>query len=121
MHYLLALLLALLSLLVISYPLLKARQREDEPQPPSNADNPLTRNIESAFDEIDQLQMEFELGVIEPDDYQRRMNELRRDAAESLRAYDQQSPTSPDDLDALIEERIRLRRLTLRNDNGESP
>lgn len=121
MHYLIALLLALLSLLVISYPLLKARQRDTTPPDPSNTDNHLVQNIEKTFDEIDQLQMEFELGVIEPDDYHRRMDELRRAAAESLRAYDQNSPASPDDLDALLEERIRHRRLTLRNNNTDSP
>ena len=127
MHYLIALLLALLSILVVSYPLLKARQRETTPPEPSDTPHQLSRNVESAFDEIDQLQMEFELGTIEPQDYQRQMDELRRAAAETLRAYEMETfgttkdaPT-PENLDDLLEERIRLRRRTLRNNNGESP
>ena len=125
MHYLIALLLALLSLLVVSYPLLKSRRHASKPQSPSDSNDSHTQNIEDTFDEIDRLQLEFELGVIEPDDYQRQMNELRRAAAQSLRAYEQSlgstndSPT-PNDMDALLEERIRLHRRTLRNNNGES-
>lgn len=127
MHYLIAFLLALLSLLVVSYPLLKARQRETTPPEPSDAPDQLGRNVESAFDAIDQLQMEFELGVIEQRDYQRQMNELRRAAAESLRTYEMETFGSandapdPENLDDLLEERIRLRRRALRNSNGESP
>ncbi len=127
MHYLIALLLALLSILVVSYPLLKARQRETTPPEPSDVPDQLGRNVESAFDEIDQLQMEFELGTIEPQDYQRQMNELRRAAAESLRAYEMETfgsmndAPAPESLDDLLEERIRLRRRALRNNNGESP
>lgn len=127
MHYLIALLLALLSILVVSYPLLKARQRETTPPEPSDVPDQLGRNVESAFDEIDQLQMEFELGTIEPQDYQRQMNKLRRAAAESLRAYEMETFESmndapaPESLDDLLEERIRLRRRALRNNNGESP
>ena len=127
MHYLIALLLALLCILVVSYPLLKARQRETAPPEPSDVPDQLGRNVESAFDEIDQLQMEFELGTIEPQDFQRQMNELRHAAAESLRAYEMETfgstkdaPT-PESLDDLLEERIRLRRRALRNNNGESP
>ena len=126
MHYLIALLLALLSLLVVSYPLLKARQRETTPSDPSNTPDQLSRNIESAFDEIDQLQMEFELGVIEPQDYQRQMNDLRRAAAETLRIYEMETfgstndaPT-PESIDDLLEERIRLHRRALQNNNSES-
>ena len=125
MHYLIALLLALLSLLVVSYPLLKARQQETASPDPSNTSDQLGRNIESAFDEIDQLQMEFELGVIEPQDYQRQMSELRHAAADTLRAYEMETfgstndaPT-PESLDDLLEERIRLRRRALLN-NSES-
>ena len=126
MHYLIALLLALLSILVVSYPLLKARQRETTPGEPSNTPDQLGRNVESAFDEIDQLQMEFELGVIDPQDYQRQMDELRNAAADTLRAYEMETfgstndaPT-PESLDDLLEERIRLRRRTLQNNNSES-
>ena len=125
MHYLIALLLALLSLLVVSYPLLKSRRHHAKPQSPSDSNDRHTQNIEDTFDEIDRLQLEFELGVIEPDDYHRQMNELRGAAAQSLRAYEQSlgstndSPT-PNDMDALLEERIRLHRRTLRNNNGES-
>ena len=125
MHYLIALLLAFLSLLVVSYPLLKARQQETASPEPSDTPDQLSRNIESAFDEIDQLQMEFELGVIEPQDYQRQMNELRHAAADTLRAYEMETfgstndaPT-PESLDDLLEERIRLRRRALLN-NSES-
>ena len=126
MHYLIALLLALLSLLVVSYPLLKSRRHDAKPQSPSNSNDSHTQNIEETFDEIDRLQLEFELGVIEPDDYQRQMNELRRAAAQSLRAYEQSlGPTdgapTPDDFDTLLEERIRQHRQSLRNNNGESP
>ncbi len=126
MHYLIALLLALLSLLVVSYPLLKARQSETPSDDQSDTDNRLARNVESAFDEIDRLQMEFELGVIEPQDYQRQMDELRRAAAETLRAYEMEAFGSTDDaptpesLDDLLEERIRLRRRALQNNNSES-
>ena len=125
MHYLIALMLALLSLLVVSYPLLKARQREAQSHDPSYTKNRLGRNVEDAFDDIDRLQMEFELGTIETQDHQRQMDELRRTAAESLRAYEQQalgstdeSPT-PKDIDDLLEKRIRLRRLAQRRQNSE--
>lgn len=127
MHYLIALLLALLSILVVSYPLLKARQREATPGEPSNTPDQLGRNVESAFDEIDQLQMEYELGVIDPQDYQRHMDELRRAAAQTLRAYDHElresahdSPTATD-MDDLLEERIRQRRHSLRLQDTDNP
>ncbi len=124
MHYLLAFLLALLSLLFVSYPLLKTRQREIPSDSRADTDSPPAQNIEETLDDIDRLQMEYELGVIEPLDYQRQMDELRRAAAETLRAYEQESPPStegvPQDLDALLEERIRLHRRTLRNGNGKS-
>ena len=125
MHYLIALMLALLSLLVVSYPLLKARQRETTSSEPSDTEDHLGRNVESAFDEIDRLQMEFELGTIETQDYQRQMDELRRTAAESLRAYEQEAENAsslaptPDDLDDLLEKRIRLRRLAQRRQDSE--
>ena len=125
MHYLIALLLALLSILVVSYPLLKTRQREAPSPEPSDTQARLDRRIHDAFQDIDQLQMEFELGTIEREDYQHQMNELRSAAAQSLRAYEQETfgsideaPT-PKDLDDLLEERIRLRRLAQRHQDGE--
>ena len=126
MHYLIALLLAILSLLVVSYPLLKSRRHDAKPQSPSKSNNNHTQNIEEALDEIDRLQLEFELGVIEPDDYQRQMNELRRAAAQSLRAYEQSlGPTTgaptPEDFDDLLEERIRLHRRNLRHQDTQNP
>ena len=127
MHYLIALLLALLSLLVVSYPLLKARQRETSSDDPPDTGNRLARNVDETFDEIDRLQMEFELGVIEPQDYQRQMDELRRAAAESLRAFEIEAfgstndAPAPESLDDLLEERIRLRRRALRNGSSQSP
>ncbi len=125
MHYLLAFLLALLSLLVVSYPLLKFRQRRTPSADSPDTHNRLAQNLESAFEDIDRLQMEFELGVIEPQDYQRQMDELRRAAADALRAHEQRSPSAEDDayqdLDALLEERIRRQRLSQRNGHSESP
>ena len=125
MHYLIALMLALLSLLVVSYPLLKAREREGHFRSPSDDRDRLGQSVGDAFDDIDRLQMEFELGTIEAEDYQRQMDELRRTAAESLRAYEQEAqeasslaPTS-EDLDDLLEKRIRLRRLAQRRQDSE--
>ena len=78
------------------------------------------------FDEIERLGLEFELGTIEPQDYQLQMDELRRAAAECLRTYEMkasetadESPT-PNVQSDLLEERIRLRRLALRHENDES-
>lgn len=125
MHYLIALMLALLSLLVVSYPLLKARQREAPSPEPSYTKDRLGRKVEDAFDDIDRLQMEFELGVIERQEYQQQMDDLRRVAAVSLRAYEEEAqgeideaPT-PKDRDDLLEERIRLRRLAQRRQDSE--
>ena len=126
MHYLIALLLALLSLLVVSYPLLKTRQSEAPSPEPSDTKDRLGRNVEDAFDDIDRLQMEFELGVIERQEYQQQMDDLRRVAAVSLRAYEEEAQGEIDgaptlkDRDDLLEERIRLRRLAQRRQDGES-
>ena len=126
MHYLIALLLALLSLVVVSYPLLKARQRQ--PQPLDDSE-PSGRSLDEALNDIERLQMEYELGIVAPEDYRRQLDELRQAAAQSLRASergasvdDEDSPApTPEDWDALLEEHIRQRRIHLRDDNGESP
>ena len=126
MHYLIALMLALLSLLVVSYPLLKTRQREGLSPAPSNDKDQSARNVEDAFDDIDRLQMEFELGVIELQEYQQQMDDLRRVAAVSLRAYEEEAQGGIDgaptlkDRDDLLEEHIRIRRLAQRSQDSES-
>ena len=126
MHYLIALMLAFLSLLAVSYPLLKAREREDQSKALSNAKERLGRKVEDAFDDIDRLQMEFELGVIERQEYQQQMDDLRRVAAVSLHAYEEEAQGGIDgaptlkDRDDLLEERIRIRRLAQRSQDSES-
>ena len=91
MHYLIALMLAFLSLLAVSYPLLKTRERGGQSPALSNAKERLGRKVEDAFDDIDRLQMEFELGVIERQEYQQQMDDLRRVAAVSLHAYEEEA------------------------------
>ena len=126
MHYLIALLLALLSLLVVSYPLLKTRQREGQHEATLDAKDQPARSVEDAFDDIDRLQMEFELGVIELQEYQQQMDDLRHIAAVSLRAYEEEAQGGIDgaptlkDRDDLLEERIRIRRLAQRSQDSES-
>ena len=127
MHYLIAFLLALLSVIVVSYPLLKSRRPDDNPKSSSDSKGPLSQMVQEHFDEIDRLQLEYELGVIDPRDYQRQMDELRHAAAQTLRAYDhelresaQDSPTATD-MDDLLEERIRQRRRNLRLQDTDNP
>lgn len=127
MHYLIAFLLALLSIIVVSYPLLKSRRPDDKPKSHSDSDEPLSQIVQENFDEIDRLQLEYELGVIDPEDYQRQMDELRRAAAQSLRAYDNKlrelarDPHTATDIDDLLEERIRQRRRSLRLQDTDNP
>ena len=127
MHYLIAILLALLSIIVVSYPLLKSRRPDVKPEYSSDSKGPLSQMVQQNFDEIDRLQLEYELGVIDPEDYQRQMDELRRAAAQTLRAYDHElresahdSPTATD-MDDLLEERIRQRRHSLRLQDTDNP
>ncbi len=126
MHYLIALMLAFLSLLVVSYPLLKTRERGGQSKALSNAKERLGRKVEDAFDDIDRLQMEFELGVIERQEYQQQMDDLRRVAAVSLHAYEEEAQGGIDgaptlkDRDDLLEERIRIRRLAQRSQDSDS-
>ena len=118
MPYAIAVLLALLSLIVISQPFLKAHLQSKANSPPDPAEEP-DRSNRSLFDDIDRLKLDLDLGSVTPEEYERQMNALRHAAAANLRAQElpaqrkrDESKTSQEVNDAL-EERIRRHRRAL--------
>ena len=76
MPYAIVVLLALLSLIVISHPFLKAHLQSKANSPPDPSEEP-DRSNQSLFDDIDRLKLDLDLGSVTPQEYERQMNALR--------------------------------------------
>ena len=112
MPYVIALLLALLSLIVISHPFLKAHLQTKANSSPDPSKEPVQPN-QSLFDDIDRLQLDLDVGNVTPEEYERQMNALRHAAAANLRAKELTAQDNQDEsqisqeVDDALEERIR--------------
>ena len=112
MPYAIAVLLALLSLIVISHPFLRAHLQSKANSLSDLSEEP-DRSNRSLFDDIDRLNLDLDLGNVTPEEYERQMNALRHAAAANLRAQEllaqgnrDESKTSQE-VDDALEERIR--------------
>jgi len=124
MAYIIGTLLALLSLIVISYPFLKPRLQSQAISRPDELEE-LARSRQSLFDEMDRLKLDLDVANITQEEYEERIGSVRRAAAASFR--DEQllrAQANPDEakaleeLDSELEEKIRLLRLTQEHKNG---
>ena len=112
MPYVIALLLALLSILVISHPFLKAHL-QTKTNPSSDPSKEPVQPNQSLFDDIDRLWLDLDVGNVTPEEYERQMNALRHAAAENLRAQEltardnQDESQTSQEVDDALEERIR--------------
>ncbi len=115
MAVLIGILLALLCLVVLALPFLKARYSSSllssELEPDSDDE------IRTVFNEMERLKLDRDVGYLTEQEYRERLQPLRVTAADLLRRRQQstatsdQSPTIPHDLDQRIEEAISSLRL----------
>ena len=98
MQLVLAVAIALLIVAVVAWPLLMRRRNAPTPSgesDPSVNDNSVALN--AVYDAIRTLQTEHGLGRINDDDYQKQLDEYRRQAARILREMDRESGEGQDD------------------------
>lgn len=124
MAYIIGTLLALLSLIVISYPFLKPRLQSRAISRPDELEE-LARARQSLFDEMDRLKLDLDVDNITQEEYEERMGGVRHTAAASFRDEELlRAQANPDEakaleeLDSELEEKIRLLRLTQEHKNG---
>ena len=84
MAYIIGTMLALLSLIVISYPFLKSRLQSQAISRPDELEE-LARARQSLFDEMDRLKLDLDVDNITQEEYEERIAGVRRAAATSLR------------------------------------
>ena len=98
MQLVLAVAIALLIVAVVAWPLLM--RRRNAPTPPVESDQSANDNsaaLNAVYDAIRTLQTEHGLGRINDDDYQKQLDEYRRQAARILREMDRESGEGQDD------------------------
>jgi hypothetical protein len=115
MAVIIGILLALLCLVVLALPFLKARYFDSLLE--SDRDTGLDGEIRALFSEMERLRLDRDVGYLTDEEYRQRLDPLRLTAADLLRrrqhspAASHQAPTIPPDLDRRIEESVRSLRL----------
>ena len=124
MAYVIGFLLALLSVIILAYPFLKARLRATVGREVSKAEE-LARARQAIFDEMGRLKLDLDVNNITQEEYQQRMAGLRRNAAVNLRRKEElgakagrDEAETLEELDRKVEERIMLLRRSRRTRNG---
>ncbi|MFQ6028263.1 MAG: hypothetical protein ACE5Q6_12285 [Dehalococcoidia bacterium] len=108
--------LVVLSILVVVFPFLQSRWR-DQDFDPAAEDNPEVWDLDSIYDSIRTLQLEHQLGNIPEGLYQEQLRAYRLQAAVILR---NQALGEARDEDWTLEEEIRVARAGLHRQNGSA-
>ncbi|MCE2462365.1 MAG: hypothetical protein J4F46_00390 [Dehalococcoidia bacterium] len=111
MSVLIGVLLALLAIAVVIYPFVRARF---QPRPPMTVVSPDPGRLDTVYEEIRTLQLEYELGSIDEREYQEQLRDYRLQAAAILH----EQGRSRHEIDLLMEEEIMAARGALRNQVG---
>ena len=123
MAYIIGALLALLSLIIISYPFLNPRLQSQVISRSYELEE-LAKARQSLFDELDRIKLDLDVDNITKKEYEELIGSVRRSAAESFRDEELlRSQTSPDEamtleeLDNELEEKIKRLRLSHQRKN----
>jgi len=115
MAVVIGILLALLCLVVLALPFVKARHAS--PTATTDVDTDLDSEIRTVFSEMERLKLDRDVGYLTDQEYRERLEPLRLVTADLLRRRQQSITTSdqpqpiPQDLDQRIEEEISRLRL----------
>jgi len=101
-------LLAMLSVAVLAYPLMKSRSRGQPETPVVEVEEGIPE-LDSIYESIHTLQLEYGLGKVGETQYRQHMSDYRLLAAAALRRREQQQP----DAALLLEQEVLLARSTL--------
>ena len=111
MSVLIGVLLALLAIAVVIYPFVKFRF---QPRPPMAVVSPDPGRLDTVYEEIRTLQLEYELGSIEEREYQEQLRDYRLQAAAILH----EQGRSRQQMDLLMEEEIMAAREAIGMEHG---
>ena len=107
--------LAIFSVAVLAYPLMKSRSR-GQPEIPEIGGEVGFPELDSIYESIRTLRLEFELGKVEENLYRQQMSEYRLLAAAALRRREERQA----DAAHLLEQEVLIARATLASGDGNS-
>ena len=107
-------LLAVFSVAVLAYPLMKSRSRGAPEMPEAEIADGF-RELDSLYESIRTLRLEYGLGKVEENLYRQQLSDYRLRAAAALRRRDAQQT----DAALLLEQEVRLARVTLAGADGK--
>lgn len=111
MSVLIGVLLALLVIAVVIYPFVRSRF---QPRPPMAVVSPDPGRLDTVYEEIRTLQLEYELGSIDEREYQEQLRDYRLQAAAILH----EQGRSRQEMDLLMEEEITVARGAIGMERG---
>ena len=107
--------LAIFSVAVLAYPLMKSRSR-GRPEIPATEGEDVFPELDSIYESIRTLRLEHDLGKVEENLYRQQMSEYRLLAATALRGREEQQS----DAALLLEQEVLIARATLASADGNS-
>lgn len=108
-------LLAIFSVAVLAYPLMKSRSRGQPEMSEIEVENGFPE-LDSIYENIRTLRLEYELGKVEENLYRQQMSDYRLLAAAALRRREEQ----PADAALVLEQAVLMARATLAGADGNS-
>ena len=100
--------LAMFSVAVLAYPLMKARSR-GQPEMSETEEENVVPELDSIYESIRTLRLEYDLGRVEENLYRQQLSDYRLLAAAALRRRGEQQP----DAALLLEQEVLMARATL--------